>query len=140
MNPAFLTPLRTEKIGAQRWLLTDDLIFRSVALNGIVIAPRSFQTDLASIPRIAWTMFPKEDLYDAGAVIHDAAYGNALTTMTGDRMFVIKPIADELFKECILALGVSPWRASMMFWAVSTFGNPIGHPLAANVPPQKDHP
>jgi hypothetical protein len=132
VTPAFLTPLRTEKIGAQRWLLIDDLIFRSVALRGLVVAPHGFQTDLASIPRFAWTVFPKEDLYDAGAVIHDAAYGNALMTMTGDRMFVVKPIADNLFHEAILALGVPAWRANLMYWAVQQFGNPLGHPLAQN--------
>lgn len=132
LSAQFLTPLRIEKIGARRWLLIDDLIFRSVDLSGLVVAPRGYQTDLASIPRLAWPVFPKEDLYDAGAVIHDAAYGNALTTMTGDRMFVIKPIADALFREAILALGVSAWRANLMYWAVQQFGTPLGHPLAQN--------
>ena len=134
MSSAFITPLDTRKIGPQRWLLLDDLIFRTDALNGFVIAPRGFQTDLASIPRVAWAIFPKEDLYDAAAVIHDAAYGHALTTLDGDRMHVIKPIADRLFLECLLTLGVSRPRAQLMYWAVVQFGHPETHPLAANVP------
>ena len=128
----FLSPLRTEKLGAQRWILTDDLVFESKVLRGRFIAPRGFQTDLASIPRALWAICPKVDVYDAAAVIHDAAYGNALTTFSGYRVFLIKTLADDLFYEACRVEGVSAFRARLMHWAVSTFGDPLGHPLAEN--------
>jgi len=129
---AFLTTLRTEKIGAQRWLLTDDLVYQTALLHGVLVAPRGFQTDLASIPRSLWVLFPKEDLYDQAAVIHDAAYGHALTTTDSARVELVKPWADRIFQEAMVASGVSPTRAALMFRLVSWFGRPAAHPLAAN--------
>src|SRR5688572_157944 len=135
MTAAFLTPLRTEKIGPQRWLLTDDLLFRSVILPGVFVAPRGFQTDLASIPRIAWVLFPKVDIWDRPAVIHDAGYGNALMTEHGDRIFLIKHWGDKLFREALSVEGVSALKARFMYRFVSLFGDPKGHPLAAHREP-----
>jgi hypothetical protein len=101
----FVTPLRTEKIGAQRWMLT-----------------------------VLWAIAPKVDVYDHAAVIHDAAYGNVLEVIvtTGDRQRVhlIKPYADNVFREACLAQGVSGFRAWSMYQMVKLFGNPDAHPLA----------
>jgi len=134
-HAAFLTPLRTEKIGARRWLLIDHLVFRSVCYNGIVVAPRGFQTDLASIPRLFWVMAPKVDLYDQAAVIHDAGYGHALVTEYGDRIHAVKPVSDRLFHEGMIAMGVAPWRATLMYAFVTTFGSMERHPLQQGVMP-----
>jgi Protein of unknown function (DUF1353) len=132
MSGWFLSPLRTEKISARRWLLTDDLAYQTNLLHGIFIAPRGFQTDLASIPRILWPIAPKVDLYDAAAVIHDAAYAHALVTADGERVELVKVWADLIFREAILSCGVSEWRAHLMYLAVKRFGHPEHHPLAAN--------
>jgi len=129
----FLTPLRLEKIGPQRWLLIDDLRYRTQLLNGIFVVPRGFQTDLASIPRLFWVIAPKVDIYDAAAVLHDAAYASAVMTRTMEqRVFLAKEWADRIFLEAMLALGVPAWRASAMYHAVRLFGDFRGHPLAAN--------
>lgn len=135
MSAAFLTPLRMEKIGPRRWLLIDDLVFQSDRYPGQFIAIRGFQTDLASIPRFLWVIAPKVDLYDQAAVIHDAAYGNALYTENLDRIHTIKAVADHLFHEGMLAMGVSGWRARLMYKAVDLFGTPVGHPLRNAQPP-----
>ena len=138
MSAKFLTPLRFEKVGAQSWLLTDDLVFRSMKLPGLFIVPRGFQTDLASIPRIAWAIFPKEDLYDPAAVLHDGGYGNALKTPGDERIFLVKEWCDSLFLEAMLAVGVPPWRANLMYRAVRRWGDPVGHPLADNTKEQAE--
>ena len=127
----FLTPLRTQKIGEWRWLLTDDLEFYSDRYKGVFIAPRGFQTDLASIPRFAWTIFPKVGKHDAGAVIHDAAYGHALVTRHMDRIHAVKDVADRLFLEGMIAEGVNQVSARTMYRIVSWFGKPETHPLRA---------
>lgn len=129
----FLKRLRTEKIGNFRWILTDDLPFRSVKFPGVFIAPAGFQTDLASIPRIAWTIFPKAGgKHDPASVVHDAGYAHALVTENGDRIHTVKAVADLLFLEGMQAEHVSGFGSRLMYAAVSAFGNPAKHPLAAN--------
>lgn len=128
----FLTPLRFEKIGAHRWLLIDDLVYESMMLQGQLIVPRGFQTDLASIPRWLWMFAPPVDIYDSAAVLHDGGYGNALITNKGERIFLIKFWCDRLFAEACISVGVSGWRTQLMFKAVERFGDPKGHPLAAH--------
>lgn len=128
----FLSPLRTEKIGEQRWLLIDDLVFRSEKYKGIFIAPRGAQTDLASIPLIAQSLFSKVGNYDRSAVIHDGGYGNYLVTENGDRIFCIKRVSDDLFNEGMAADDVSRVKRFFIYHAVKYFGNPDGHPLAMN--------
>jgi hypothetical protein len=135
MKAEFLTPLRTEKIGAQRWLLTDDLHFRSARYAGVFVVSRGFQTDLASIPRVFWVVAPKVDLYDQAAVVHDAGYGNALLTEDGRRVFAAKAVCDRLFHEGMLAMKVPTWRAALMFKVVDALGKPDGHPLRNALPP-----
>jgi len=129
---AFLTPLRTEKIGPRRWLLIDDLVFSSSLLLGVFCVPRAFQTDLASLPTWLGGLFPRVGLYDAPAVLHDGAYAGALITIDRERIWLTKPWADRLFFEAMTASGVSQWRASVMYQAVVWFGNPQAHPLAAH--------
>lgn len=130
----FLTPLRIEKLQPFRWLLIDDLVFRSARFRGTFVVPRGFQTDLASIPRWVWPVFPQSgDRYDAASVLHDAGYGHAVVTEQGTRVHLIKRYCDQLFLDGSLALGVGSRRAHVMHWFVSKFGDPLKHPLAAHV-------
>ncbi len=129
---AFLTPLRFEKVGPQSWLLIDDLEFASDALDRVVIAPRGFQTDLASIPRFLWAVFPKVDKWDAASVIHDAGYAGALTNTDGDRITLTKYQCDRLFLEGCRVLQVNGFIAWLMYGMVRLFGDKADHPLAAN--------
>lgn len=132
MVAEFLTPLRMEKIGAQRWLLTDVLQFSSAERDGIVVAPRGFQTDLASIPRLLWWLFPKVDKWDAAAVIHDAGYGHVLLSEIGEPVLVTKREADRLFLEGMTVLEVNWLQRTVMYWMVRLFGDPLEHPLATH--------
>lgn len=129
MRAAFESDLDVRKIGERRWLLLDDLRFRSVLYPGVFVAPRGFQTDLASIPQAAYTLFPPVGWYDYSAVIHDAGYGGALTTEDGTRIYATKDVADQLFLEGMEARDV-PWMVrKLMYQAVRQFGNPAAHPL-----------
>lgn len=134
MASTFLTPIRVQKLGAQTWILIDDLQFQSDAMWQVVVAPRGFQTDLASIPRFLWAVFPKVDKYDAAAVIHDAGYAGALVDMKGDRMIVTKAQADRLFREGCRVLEVNGVVAWLMYTMVRLFGDPDDHPLVENRP------
>jgi hypothetical protein len=128
----FLTPLRTEKIAVRTWLLTDDLLYRTELLDGVLVVPRGFQTDFASVPRWAYSIFPPTDLYDAATTLHDAGYGHALYTPDHQRVHLIKDWTDRLFYEAMRASGVGRIRAAVMYRAVAWFGHPEAHPLVAH--------
>lgn len=115
-------------------MLTDDLKFYSAKYRGVFIAPRGFQHNLASIPQIVQSLIPKVGKWDKGSTIHDAAYGNALTTEDGRRIFCVKRVADDLFYEGLKAEGVNGLLAWMMHRAVKIGGDPLGHPLANALP------
>jgi hypothetical protein len=132
MIDGFVSPLRLEKIGKRTWILIDDLVFESARFNGRFCVPRGFQTNLASIPRIAFVFFPPIGHYDRAAVLHDAGYGNSLVSSKGDRIFMIKRFTDQLFYDAMLCDKVGEKTAKMMYKAVDLFGNADGHPLAQN--------
>lgn len=125
MTAAFLTPLRLEKVDSGRWALIDPLLFRSARYPGVFVAPQGFETDLTSVPRALWSIVPKVDRYDAAAVIHDAGYEGRLETLSGQRVHTTKAVADSLFREACLALGVGPTRAAVMYAAVRLWGDPV---------------
>lgn len=98
------------------------LKFCSADLRGVLVVPGGFTTDLASIPQALQNLAPKVGKYDSAAVLHDAAYAGALKTEEGQRVHLIKPLADRLFLEAMLSLDVPSWRAHAMYFAVRLFG------------------
>lgn len=128
----FLTPLRLEKVGPQRWLVGQSLEFQSDELQAHLIVPGGFQTDLASVPWFAQWLVSKVGRYDAAAVLHDCAYAGQLLVQdeTGHRQPIrlIKPVADRLFREALIASGVKPRTANGMYAAVSWFGRKAQRP------------
>ncbi|EJC5177426.1 DUF1353 domain-containing protein [Salmonella enterica] len=75
--------------------------------------PAGFVTDLASVPRIFWTILPPDGKYAKAAIIHDYLYDNALRT---------KKEADLIFLDGMTVLGVPKWKRTVMYWAVRLFG------------------
>jgi len=130
LEDKFLTPLRTEKIGPYRWILLDDFHFQSKRFNGIFVAPRGFQTDLASIPLRLGSVIPRVGAWDWASVPHDAGYGNSLVTVRDERIYLIKEYCDLIFLDGLLAVGVERELARTMYAAVKLFGDHKGHPLA----------
>ena len=126
------------KLGDRTWLVYDDLIFYSERYRGHVVVCSGTQTNLASIPRIAWTILPPVGRYDPAAVVHDAGYSNSLTTLDGRRIYTVKAVADNLFYEAMRASDVGAFTARLMYSAVKMFGDPEGHPLAENA--KRDYP
>lgn len=69
--------------------------------------------DLASVPRIFWTLLPPDGKYAKAAIIHDYLYDNALRT---------KKEADLIFLDRMTVLGVPKWKRIVMYLAVRWFG------------------
>ena len=100
----------------EKWTLADECIYQSALLDAggapiRVVVPEGFETDLASIPRIARVFIVKNGLHRAAAIVHDylCRLGLLFSRVQADRIFL------EAMKVC----GVPLVRRRLMFWAVS---------------------
>ncbi|EMC1696318.1 DUF1353 domain-containing protein [Salmonella enterica] len=97
-----------------RWRVYEPFEFYLSDDNSDVIeVPAGFVTDLATIPRIFWTILPPDGKYAKAAIIHDWMYDNALRT---------KKEADKIFLDGMTVLGVPKWKRAVMYQAVRLFG------------------
>ena len=78
-----------------------------------VVVPRGFVTDLASVPRVFFSLFRPDGTYAAAAVVHDYLYW---------AQPVPRVIADRIFLEAMIDLRVSPVQRRVLFEAVAEFG------------------
>lgn len=69
---SFTTPLRFELLGGRLFALTDPFEYHVGAYPGgtVIRVPKGFVTDLASIPRALWSVFPPDGDYAKAAVVH----------------------------------------------------------------------
>jgi hypothetical protein len=115
----FATPLRLERIedssrdGRGTWRLLDPLVYESDVAAATVTVPAGFVTDLASVPRLPFAYLLTGGIGHAAAVVHDAIY-------TGHQ--VDRALADEIFHEALLVLGVSRLQAWLMWAGVRVGG------------------
>ncbi|MGT3199083.1 DUF1353 domain-containing protein, partial [Yersinia enterocolitica] len=65
--------------------------------DDVIKVPTGYVTDLASVPRVFWALFPPHGRYAKAAIIHDYLYDNALRT---------KKEADKIFLDGMQVLGV----------------------------------
>lgn len=75
--------------------------------------PAGTVTDLASVPRLLWVVFPPHGRYAKAAIVHDYLYANAIGTKSG---------ADRIFLEAMGVLRVPTWRRRLIYGAVRLFG------------------
>lgn len=118
-----MTPLRVEKVGQYDWQFTQDLIYSSVLLQGLIVLPAGSVIDFASTPRFLWWLLPKNGQYDYGCALHDGGYRGLLRTYQGQRIHLIKPLCDLLMDEANAAVGVAPSERAMLLKGVQWFGN-----------------
>lgn len=110
----FTTPAILEMLGHYNWRVYEPFAFYLSDDNSDVISvPAGFITDLASVPRIFWTLLPPDGKYAKAAIIHDYLYDNALRT---------KYEADRIFLDGMKVLGVPRWKRTIMYLAVRLFG------------------
>ncbi|EDR5075844.1 DUF1353 domain-containing protein [Salmonella enterica] len=110
----FTTPAILEMLGHYRWRVYEPFEFYLSEDNCDVIeVPAGFVTDLATIPRVFWSLMPPDGKYAKAAIIHDYLYDNALRT---------KKEADLIFLDGMTVLGVPEWKRTIMYYAVRLFG------------------
>jgi hypothetical protein len=70
-------------------------------------------TDLATIPRLLWSIFPPHGRYAKAAIVHDSLYDQAI----GDKAW-----ADAVFLEAMTVLGVPRPTRTLLYWGARLFG------------------
>lgn len=101
----------------EQWWLEGELIYESDITDAdghayLITVPSRFETDLASIPRIARILIPKNDRHRAPAVVHDYLCRSWPTKK--------RHTADHIFLEAMKLAGVGAIRRRLMYSAVRT--------------------
>lgn len=99
------------------WVLWKDLkiSLTEYPMLGLLIAPKGFQTDLASIPAPWRWIWPPHGHYTEAAIMHDWLYAQQKYN---------KKIVDLSFLAILRLYGVPEWKCKMFYWAVKLFGSP----------------
>jgi hypothetical protein len=79
----------------------------------VIRVPAGFVTDLASVPRVLWSILPPHGRYAKAAIVHDYLYVHAIRN---------KAYADKVFLEAMEVLGVPTLKRKAMYLAVRLFG------------------
>ncbi|HAF44718.1 MAG TPA: phage tail protein [Gallionellaceae bacterium] len=111
----FTTPANLRMLDNFKWELLTPFQYHigNLPSDDVIEVPAGFVTDLASTPRLLWTILPPHGQYAKAAILHDYLYDNA----TGSKRY-----ADDVYLEAMEVLGVATWRRRVMYWAVRWFG------------------
>lgn len=104
----FLTRLFLQSLSNGRWRLDRTLRYRTGA-GDVIEVPAGYITDLFSVPRLLWWLFPRDRRGREAAVVHDYLYTHLTTTYT-------RAQADAIFREALAANAVNPVSRWLM-WA-----------------------
>ena len=112
---AFTTPAELRMLDNYQWELLTEFDYHEGCYPSaaVITVPAGTVTDLASVPRVLWTIFPPHGRYAKAAIVHDYLYEQGIGT---------KDWADRIFLEAMEVLGVPRWRRVLMYWAVCLFG------------------
>lgn len=97
-------------------VLSKDVRWRHSAGNkklGDIAVPAGFVTDLASVPRVFWSLFRPDGDHVYAAVIHDYLYWEQDRTRSD---------ADAVFRQVMDELEVTAWHSKVLHKAVDFFG------------------
>ena len=97
------------------WRVLAPLFYR-IKGDRLIVVPVGYETDLASVPRIAWRIVPRDQAEARRpAVVHDYIYTHLTKSFT-------KKEADQVFYDALLEEGLSTPLAWLMWCAVRIGG------------------
>lgn len=110
------TPMTSTLTGdGKYWVLHQPLEYRDTETGMVVTAPRGFVTDLASVPRMFWAVFPPCGKYTPAAVIHDYLYWTQPENCN-------KECADRILLNAMSDANVSKEARNSIYYAVKYAG------------------
>lgn len=118
----FTTPLKLEFLDYKNFRVLEEFsYYRTDDPKDIIIVPKGFVTDFASIPRLFWSILPpsgssKRNKYGKCAVLHDYLYDKSCIYS------VSRKEADEIFLEAMVAMKVSGFVRKLFYYMVRWFG------------------
>lgn len=122
------------KDGRVQWRVSSPLVY-DVGAEGsgeTITVPAGAMTDLASIPRFAWSLgFPPDGGWTKAAVIHDFLYRTQGTCMLDGRRGRTRTApysraeADGILREAMGVVGVPSWQRCVI-WSAVRFGGAGG--------------
>lgn len=94
--------------------LTENLSYY-VDDNYVIVIPKGFKTDFASIPRIFWNIIAPIGKWTLPSVMHDYLYSE------GYRLGISRKQADKIFYQAMRKSFVAPITANIMWACVRLF-------------------
>lgn len=118
MKGKFIGHLDLRHSGVKRWKLLAALIYESIAGTRYT-APADFETDLASVPRFLWPIFPPHGKYAPAAVIHDWMLESGFDRKVCDLVFLegMKTLGVVFWRRWTVYAGVRAWYYIKQAWA-----------------------
>lgn len=118
----FRTPLDSRELSDYQWMLLSDLVYKGK--SDIIVVPKGFITDFASVPRFLWSIIPPYGKYTKAAVVHDFLYKHRplVLAMDGGQEPISRKDSDGIFSRIMKELGTSTWRRWSMYKCVSKWG------------------
>lgn len=112
---SFTTPADLRMLSNYRWQLLAPFEFHvgSYPSATVIRVPEGTVTDLTTIPRLLWAVFPPHGRWAKAAIVHDYLYEQAIGS---------KEAADQTFLEAMTVLGVPRITRTLMYWSVRWFG------------------
>lgn len=99
------------------YFVEDQLIWAPTVANKTlpaVIVPKGFVSDLASVPRVFWGVFPRTGPYAYAAIVHDYLYWYQNSP---------RSIADEIMAQAMIDNGSTEKTVSLFRFILDIYGN-----------------
>ena len=87
-----------------------------------IMVPQGFETDFASIPRLARLIISPSGLHAKASLIHDALYHGGCLLAGWQEAIISRRRADQVFLEAMQVLAVPRWRCWVIYFSVRLFG------------------
>jgi hypothetical protein len=104
----------------KNYVTSNPIVYEVANTKKTVVVPKGFVTDLASIPRLFWTLLPRDGVYMLPAVVHDYLYwtqgcsrSEADTVLfLAMKEYEIEPLRRWVIYLGVRAFGFWAWRAN----------------------------
>lgn len=143
LHSRFLTDLITRDLTGKLAEAHEPLVYLSHFAGGLIVVPKGFKSDWASIPQAVQSVIPRNGLWDWAAWIHDLLYGynGAVPIIRADGHVFVSGLdregCDLVLLEAMRVKGVEEWQQKTIFEAVRLGGESAwaGHSSERDVYP-----